>query len=415
MDMYALIQIISENMEVCLLTVYFVIMIVFIMRDFNFADLRDSVTTMISVVKKTFFEHIPTEQHADPYFDMTVALYNKGEYELALKRFEKLSKFDTGIKLHGAPHIERCRNVLDKKLSDSDKRHLENQAILKYFGWVDKVKYLTGVAAIVFWSLLSGDSESGTTFSDNLSRHPWFLVLAIGLAITTFVIHIFMRKFKASKNFVRCKYCGRYIPDKSSPGALLDSRCQECNRRDPWPDFDWDDWTGLALRNSWGGNESLNKEYRELRQKYLIPKAEAADSIGSQVANEIEEADIPFGDTDVAAEIEKEKNALRRMARRRRTEQIQQVLDFIEASFEEGTLEGIGPRKSAENRRNELVNMLELAKGYIAAGELENAYDQLALVVRICDWQVEPPDFVDGEAREELTEMITELMMQLEK
>ena len=89
-------------------------------------------------------------------------------------------------------------------------------------------------------------------------------------------------------------------------------------------------------------------------------------------------------------------------------EQIQQILDFIEISVSEGTLEGIGPGKSAENRLNALINMLESAKDFIIAEDFVNAFDQLVDVLGKCDGDISPPDFVTGEAREELANLVGE-------
>jgi len=94
-------------------------------------------------------------------------------------------------------------------------------------------------------------------------------------------------------------------------------------------------------------------------------------------------------------------------------EQIIQIIEFIETSVAEGTLEGVGPGKSAGNRLNALINMLESTSDLIVGGYYDDAYTHLVGVLKKCDGQVPPPDFVDGEAREELADKIMELMEDL--
>jgi hypothetical protein len=94
-------------------------------------------------------------------------------------------------------------------------------------------------------------------------------------------------------------------------------------------------------------------------------------------------------------------------------EQIKQISEFIETSVAEGTLAGSGPGDSPTKRVNALMNMLESTSDLIVGGYYDDAYAQLVDVLKKCDGQVPPPDFADGEAREELAEMITELMEDL--
>jgi hypothetical protein len=95
-------------------------------------------------------------------------------------------------------------------------------------------------------------------------------------------------------------------------------------------------------------------------------------------------------------------------------ELIQDILDFIELAVDAGVLSGSGPGNSANNRLNALVNMIEAAGDLIEDGYYEQAYDQLATVYEKCDGQDPPPDFVEGSAREELAEMISDLTAVLE-
>jgi hypothetical protein len=95
------------------------------------------------------------------------------------------------------------------------------------------------------------------------------------------------------------------------------------------------------------------------------------------------------------------------------TDTVEDILDFIDESIEEGTLQGTGPGKSAQNRLTALRNMIEAAGELITEGDLESARDQLLAAYRKCDGAPTPPDFVEGPAREELAELILALIENL--
>ena len=92
---------------------------------------------------------------------------------------------------------------------------------------------------------------------------------------------------------------------------------------------------------------------------------------------------------------------------------IQDILDFIDDSVSAGDLSGSGPGNSASGRLNALVNMVESAGDLIEEGDYETAFDQLETVYKKCDGETPPPDFVEGDAREELAGMILDLMADL--
>ena len=91
-------------------------------------------------------------------------------------------------------------------------------------------------------------------------------------------------------------------------------------------------------------------------------------------------------------------------------EQIQDILDFIDKSVDDGTLEGDGSGNSANNRLNALVNMVEATGDLVAEGKIEEACKQLMDVYNRTDAQPNPPDFVKGVAASELATMVLELM-----
>ncbi|MFX0194673.1 MAG: LamG-like jellyroll fold domain-containing protein [Candidatus Hodarchaeota archaeon] len=91
-------------------------------------------------------------------------------------------------------------------------------------------------------------------------------------------------------------------------------------------------------------------------------------------------------------------------------EQIQEILDFVYESVASGTLVGVGPGKSAENRLVAVMNMLEEAWVLIEAEWFAQACHQLRDVLKKCDGQSPPEDLVSGPAAEELAGRINDLM-----
>jgi len=94
-------------------------------------------------------------------------------------------------------------------------------------------------------------------------------------------------------------------------------------------------------------------------------------------------------------------------------EVIEEILDFVDESVDVGTLTGEGPGKSADNRLNALRNKLEEAQRLIEAGLYEEACDQLWSTYRKCDGEPRPPDFVTGDAADDLADMILVVMDEL--
>jgi len=87
-------------------------------------------------------------------------------------------------------------------------------------------------------------------------------------------------------------------------------------------------------------------------------------------------------------------------------QQIVDIIEFIRDSQEDETLEGLGGQP--DKKIDVLVDMIE------AAGDLDQACQQLSIVLRKCDGQSPPPDFVqdvdESGATAELAGMIEELM-----
>ncbi len=95
-------------------------------------------------------------------------------------------------------------------------------------------------------------------------------------------------------------------------------------------------------------------------------------------------------------------------------EEIDEILEFFDESVENETLEGVGPgRSSADSRLNALRSMIEEAKDLIEAGLIADACEQLMAAYKKTDGDPIPPDFVTGDAAEELAELILHLMNNL--
>jgi hypothetical protein len=92
------------------------------------------------------------------------------------------------------------------------------------------------------------------------------------------------------------------------------------------------------------------------------------------------------------------------------TPSIDDILDFFDESVADGTLEGDGPGKSAENRLKAFRKILVKAGEMIDNKNINAACNKLDAIYKKCDSQPMPKNFVAGEAVIELLERILELM-----
>jgi hypothetical protein len=92
---------------------------------------------------------------------------------------------------------------------------------------------------------------------------------------------------------------------------------------------------------------------------------------------------------------------------------LNEILEFIAASVEAGTLTGEGPGHSAKGRLGAFTNMIEAAGQMIEAGMYAQAYAQLLDAYARCDGETPPPDFVSGDAAPELAGLIQGLTQDL--
>lgn len=93
---------------------------------------------------------------------------------------------------------------------------------------------------------------------------------------------------------------------------------------------------------------------------------------------------------------------------------IEDILDFLDGSVMAGTLAGQGHGKSALARLFVFRKTIETAGKLIDRGRIGAACKLLSRAYQRCDGLLRPPDFVDGEARAELSAMIGQLMADLE-
>jgi hypothetical protein len=96
-------------------------------------------------------------------------------------------------------------------------------------------------------------------------------------------------------------------------------------------------------------------------------------------------------------------------------DQIAYILNFIEDAIDQETLTGLGPGNSAPNRLNAFTNMIKTAGSYIEEGNFTEAAGQLHAAYHKTDEQLNPPDFVTGQAAQPLASMIQCLRSELEK
>lgn len=92
---------------------------------------------------------------------------------------------------------------------------------------------------------------------------------------------------------------------------------------------------------------------------------------------------------------------------------IEDILTFFDISSADDTLVGSGPGESAEGRMNARRNMLEAAGFLTEDGDYEGACELLWDAYYKTDGDPIPPDFVEGDAADDLAQMILDLISAL--
>jgi hypothetical protein len=96
-------------------------------------------------------------------------------------------------------------------------------------------------------------------------------------------------------------------------------------------------------------------------------------------------------------------------------EQIEHILDVYGQAAEDGTLEGVGSRKSATNKVKVFGKMLSVADRLLDLGYDNYTMRVLQMIEAKCDGQKRPKDFIKGPAAEELNTLINELIDTLQQ
>lgn len=91
-------------------------------------------------------------------------------------------------------------------------------------------------------------------------------------------------------------------------------------------------------------------------------------------------------------------------------EQMDQIIDIFNTAIEEGTIEGVGNRKSAKNKVRVFGKMLLVTQQLIDLGYGNRVVQVLKMIEKKCDGKKRPKDFVKGPAAEELNTLINELI-----
>lgn len=94
-------------------------------------------------------------------------------------------------------------------------------------------------------------------------------------------------------------------------------------------------------------------------------------------------------------------------------QQIEAILAFVDASIEDGTLEGVGWGRWAKWQLDVLENMLKTAQYLIERDRFDMAAQMLKAVQLKTDSQGRPRDFVTGDAVPELNEKVSALIKDL--
>lgn len=88
------------------------------------------------------------------------------------------------------------------------------------------------------------------------------------------------------------------------------------------------------------------------------------------------------------------------------SEQVEAVVNYIETAIAAGDLVGVGSGNSADKKVQALINMIGAAGDLLEAGQTIEGCQQLAAIYLKVDGTTPPPDFVTGNAREDLASAI---------
>jgi len=95
-------------------------------------------------------------------------------------------------------------------------------------------------------------------------------------------------------------------------------------------------------------------------------------------------------------------------------EQMTQLFDAFDLAVQQGSIQGVGDKKSAVNKLKTFGKMLAIADELIAGGYDEEALDTLLMIEAKCDGEKSPKDFVAGDEVANLNALINDLINALQ-
>ena len=90
------------------------------------------------------------------------------------------------------------------------------------------------------------------------------------------------------------------------------------------------------------------------------------------------------------------------------------IVETFDQFVEDGTIQGVGNKKSGANKVRTFAKMLAVADELVAADNEDLALDVLLMIEAKCDGQKSPKDFIEGQGAVELNALIGELIQTLQ-
>ncbi|MFA5166982.1 MAG: hypothetical protein WC530_00470 [Candidatus Omnitrophota bacterium] len=197
-------------------------------------------------------------------------VYQKGDYELALDKFDALQNGNPALLKAIRYYRKFCLNVVGTKPSENDKMCKQARATMKWLRWLA----LPGVYLILpIFKLSDKDGRFGPFSVKD------FVSIFLGAVIFVSGYKIY-KPFFSGLGTLRCKHCGHYTgyrsPDEGD-AYMGTNNCEICGRGYPMPSARWDtDWGQSYIYQR--GSVSDPEFYKEFEQENPdCQKSEAAD------------------------------------------------------------------------------------------------------------------------------------------
>jgi hypothetical protein len=197
--------------------------------------------------------------------------YQKGDYELALDKFNALQNGNPALSKAIKHYHKFCSNVVRTKPSENDKACKQTRATTKWLRWLA----LPGIYLLSPILKLSGE-DGGF----NLFVIKDFFSIFFGAIIFVSLYKVYSSFPTESIGKRRCKYCGHYTgyrsPDEGD-AYMGTNNCEICGRGYPMPSARWDtDWGQSYIYQR--GSVSDPEFYKEFEQENPdCQRSEAAD------------------------------------------------------------------------------------------------------------------------------------------